>query len=30
MALTAKDFDAKADAIRAEVAALCAKYPLFD
>ena len=30
MALTAKDFDAKADAIRAEVAALCEKYPLFD
>ena len=30
MALTARDFDAKADAIRAEVAALCAKYPLFD
>ena len=30
MALTAKDFDAKADAIRAEAAALCAKYPLFD
>ena len=30
MALTAKEFDAKADAIRAEVAALCAKYPLFD
>ena len=30
MALTAKDFDANADAIRAEVAALCEKYPLFD
>ena len=30
MARAAKRFDTDADAIRAEVAALCAKYPLFD
>ena len=30
MALCAKDFESKADCIRAEVAKLCAKYPLFD
>ena len=28
--LTAKEFDAKADYIRAEVAALCEKYPLYE
>ena len=30
MALCAKDFENQADYIRAEVAKLCAKYPLFD
>ena len=29
IAMTARDFDANADKVRAEVAALCKKYPLF-